>query len=203
MKTARAFGPRAFTKFDLMGVRFANDLDGEDGANDGGKGGFTPPADQAALDKIIETRLAREQAKFKDHDTFKAAAEELARLKASKPDGEKTSEEIAEAAREEGRTEVRQILAVERVNNALTAALVGRAINPNVLVMGFDKSQFISGDGADTDAIDAWVKANSTEVKSGGQAIPGAGERDSTANGGTVQAGRDLYDSEKKPKRKE
>lgn len=202
------FGPRAFTKFDLMGIRFVNDNGGDDGAGSGGgeekgKGGFTPPESQEALDKIIEGRLARERTNYKDYDQFKADSAELAKLRAAKPAGEQSDEEAVEAAREEGRAEMRKVLAEERVNTALTAALTGRSINPNVLVMGFDKAQFIKDDGADTDAIKAWVEANSSEVKQGGTPIPGAGQRDSTANGGSVQAGRDLFDSEKKPQRKE
>ncbi len=200
------FGPRAFTKFDLMGIRFAVDPEAGTGAgagDDKGKGGFTPPESQDALNALIEGRLAREREKFKDYDALKSAADELAKLKQAKPSGEQSAEELAEAAREEGRAEMRKVLAEERVNNALTAALTGRAVNPNVLLMGFDKSQFVKGDGADTDAIKAWVEANSTETKQGGNPIPGAGQRDSTANGGSVQAGRDLYDNEKKPKRKD
>jgi len=202
-----AFGPRAFSKYDLMGIRFATDPEGGEGAGAGkqesSKGGedFKAPESQEALDAIVEKRLARERANFKDHEKFKTDSAELARLKAEQAKDD--PEAKLEGAREEGRSEVRKVLAEERVNNALTAALTGRSIDPNVLVMGFDKSQFIKDGAADTDAIKAWVETNSTEVKQGAKPIPGQGERSSESTGGSVQAGRDLYDSEKKPKRKE
>lgn len=38
---------------------------------------FQPIASQEALDKIIQTRIAREQAKYSDYDQLKAAADQL------------------------------------------------------------------------------------------------------------------------------
>lgn len=42
--------------------------------NDGGKQGFTPPASQEELNRIVEARLVRERAKFSDYDELKAKA---------------------------------------------------------------------------------------------------------------------------------
>lgn len=66
-------------------------------------------------------------------------------------------------AKEAGRAEVRTILANERVKTALDRALVGRVPNTTAL-LELDRSQFIDGDKASTEAINAWVAANSTET---------------------------------------
>lgn len=153
----RVFGPRAFTKHDLMGIRFATDPGGDNGA---GSGGFTPPASQEEVDRIVEGRLAREREKFKDYDQLKAHSEELTRLRSALGDGDLDA--ALEAAREEGRGEIRTVLTEDRVNHALTTALAGRTVDPSVLLGGFDKSQFIKDDGADAAAIKAWVDANSS-----------------------------------------
>lgn len=191
-----------------MGIRFAIGENGnEDGAGGVTEGGdkFTAPASQDDLNKIIETRLARERAatadKYKDYDDFKAKA---AKLDEAEDKSRTADQKAVDAAREEGRTEVRGLLAEERVNNALKDALKGRALDPAVLVLGFDKKSFIKDGSADSDAISKWVADNSTEIKAGSGRDPGQGGRDAKATGGSVQAGRDLYDdSKKKPNRKE
>lgn len=62
---------------------------GEGGSGDGGDGGagagappaeYTPPATQQDLDRIIETRLARERGKFADYDHHKERSEQYAAL---------------------------------------------------------------------------------------------------------------------------
>lgn len=45
------------------------------------KSAYTPPASQEELDRIIAARLKREQEKYKDYDSLKAAADELKKLK--------------------------------------------------------------------------------------------------------------------------
>lgn len=50
---------------------------------EGGKPEFTPPATQADLDRIIESRLARERDKFKDYDDLVAQREEFESFKES------------------------------------------------------------------------------------------------------------------------
>ena len=136
--------------------------------------------------------------KYEGFDDIKAKAEKFDALNAAGGSG-KSSDELAEEAREQGRAEVRATLAVERVDSALKDALSGRALNPTVLVLGFDKKQFIKDGGADTDAITKWVADNSTEIKTGNRRDPGQGGRDSRSTGGSVQAGRDLFDESKKP----
>lgn len=75
-----------------------------------------------------------------------------------------TAEEAAiEEAKEAGRTEVRSVLATERVTVALERATQGRIIDP-AAAFALDKSSFIDGEKANIDAIKAWVDANSTEA---------------------------------------
>lgn len=65
---------------------------------------YTPPATQADLDHIIESRLARERAKYEGFDDFKAkAAKYDQQVEASKSEQQKLAEraEAAEAERDE------------------------------------------------------------------------------------------------------
>lgn len=53
----------------------------ENGGEKGGNAGnYTPPATQDDLDRIVETRLARERAKYADYEDLKRKAEELDRI---------------------------------------------------------------------------------------------------------------------------
>lgn len=87
----------------------AEDTPGAD--ENGGQGQqdtYTPPASQADLDRIIESRLTRERAKFADYDDLKTRASKYDELEESKKteaqrladerDREKTRAETAEAA---------------------------------------------------------------------------------------------------------
>lgn len=47
-----------------------------EGQDQGGSSGYTPPASQAELDKIIADRLSRERGKFADYDELKTKAAE-------------------------------------------------------------------------------------------------------------------------------
>lgn len=58
--------------------------------NDGGQQGYTPPATQEELNKLITDRVARERAKYADYEDLKKAKDELDQLRnASKSDLEK------------------------------------------------------------------------------------------------------------------
>lgn len=66
--------------------------------NDGGNSGFTPPASQEELNRIISERVAREKAKYADHADLKAKAARLAEIEqASLTETEKTAQRIAAA----------------------------------------------------------------------------------------------------------
>jgi hypothetical protein len=164
--------------------------DGGDGGNDGGGGGFTPITTQADLEKTLGQRLAREREKFKDYDQLKQAKDELDSLKAKNATAE---EKAVNDAREEGRNEIRAVLAQERVSTALGRALTGRIPDAEAL-LNLDRSQFIKDGHADTDAIKTWVDAHSSEAtKAPPKRDDGAGRRDSSASSGSTQAGRDRY----------
>lgn len=52
--------------------------------NDGGSGdSYTPPATQEALDKIIQARVGRVEAKYADYGDLKSAADKLAEIEAA------------------------------------------------------------------------------------------------------------------------
>lgn len=73
-------------------------------AGDGGGGQQTPPQPPAAtftqedVNKAVQERLARERAKYADHDALKAKAAELDQIKAvQKTAEERAAEELAQA----------------------------------------------------------------------------------------------------------
>lgn len=188
--TNPVYGPRTQSRLALMGIRFVNDEGDGTGAG-GGDGGYTPPATQDDLNRIIQDRIARERDKFKDYDTIRTELDTLRNER-------KTADERAlDAARNEGRDEVRSVLATERVNNTFTRELQGRTVDPAALLT-LDRTQFIKDDSADVDAVKQWVQQHSTETKTVTPRDPGQGNRDTSGAGGTVQAGRDLYDLRKK-----
>ena len=68
-------------------------------AENGGEGaGFTPPASQEELNRIIADRVSRERAKYSDYDDLKAARDQLAAIEeANKTEAQKQAEALAEA----------------------------------------------------------------------------------------------------------
>lgn len=201
------YGPCKLSKLDLMGIRFADkggDGSGAGGGEEGGennsdkggegKGGdgksqFTPPTSQEEFDRIIAQRLQRERANYADYDDLKKKAADLDKLR----EEQKTADEKAlDAAKEEGRNEVRSVLAAERVSNALAKALTGRLPDAAAL-LDLDRSQFVKDGGtADVEKIQAWVEAHSTEVKQDGKkGDPGQGRQDE--GNGSLAAGQAAY----------
>lgn len=100
-----------------------------------GTEGAPPPADkggaesttegktftQADLDRVIGERLARERENFKDYDSLKAAADELAKIK----DGQKTELEKSNGERDELKARLAE---VESSKAASDLALLRREI---------------------------------------------------------------------------
>lgn len=111
-----------------------------------------------------------------------------------------TAEETAlEQAKEQGRAEVRSVLAAERVRSALERALDGRVPSAAAL-LDLDRSTFIKGDGADVEAITAWVEANST-VGTQQKKAPDLGQGRDRGNQAPVKgvgAGADLFANSRK-----
>lgn len=63
----------------------------------GGNSGYTPPASQADLDKIIADRLSRERAKFGDYEDLKTKAAEYDKVvAANQTEAEKQAARLAE-----------------------------------------------------------------------------------------------------------
>ena len=184
----------------------------DDGAEGGGDGDKT--FTQADIDRIVADRAARaeraaredERKKFSDYEDLKAKAAKLSEIQNSaKTDDEKLDERLTAAEQRaqqaiEDANKLRNELLNERVQSAFKSAASGRALTPDA-VFGFNQQSFIKDGVVDTDAIKDWVEKNSTETKAGQPRVPGQGDRDGNASGGTVQAGRDLYDSQKKPRK--
>lgn len=191
--------------------------------DDSGSGGddkpkeFTPPKSQDELDRMMADRASRaersaredERKKFADYDDLKADAEKFrAAQAAAKPkDDDKPTQGVSENDVDKRINDAlaaeRLELALERVNDQLDKALEGRTFAASLLLT-LDRKQFVKdGKAADTEAIKEWVKENSTEIEKvepRRRQIPGQGDRDSNAAGGSVQSGRDLFNDQHKTK---
>lgn len=93
--------------------------------NDGGdKSGWTPPATQQDLNKIISERVQRERAKFGDYEDLKAKAARLAEIEqANLSEAEKAQQRISAAE-----AEVAQVPA--KVAGALRDSLIALGVIP-------------------------------------------------------------------------
>ncbi len=189
------------------------------GEGTGGNGDeFKAPESQEDLDKLINGATAKVHKRYEGHDDFKAKAEkwdaheaaEAEKNKAKPKPEAKTDDTPAGVSEEDVDKRItdalaaeRLELALERVNDQLDKALEGRTFSASTL-FNLDRKQFVKdGKAADADAIKEWVEKNSNEVEQTDtkrRRIPGQGERDANATGGSVQAGRDLYDQQHKKK---
>lgn len=143
--------------------------------NPGGAG--TPPAPAFPANTPVKEMSVEEQAAYWKHQARKhegrvtayggLTPEQVKDLqdKAAKQEQDALTEQerAVNAAREEGRAELRKTLGEERAITALERALQGREASPAALLT-LDRSQFIDGDRADTAKIAAWVEANTTEA---------------------------------------
>lgn len=187
-------------------LRFFAPVEGEGGGGDE----FKAPDSQEALDKLINGAVARTHKQYEPikekatkWDTHEAESQKPA------PKGDYTPAGVSEGDVDQriksALAEQAKELAIERVSDRLDKALEGRSFSASKL-FGLDRSQFVKEDGktVDADALTEWVEKNSTEIAGPApRRLRGQGERDSNVTGGTVQAGRDLFDSAKKPQRKE
>lgn len=188
---------------------------GEGGEGGGGGGEFKAPESQEDLDKIINGATAKVHKRYEGFDDFKAKAEkwdahenpEAAKAKPQPKPGEAPaglSQEEVDKRIEEARAADRLELALERVNDQLDKALEGRTFSASAL-FSLDRKQFVKdGKAADAEAIKDWVEKNSKAPEQPDpkrrRTIPGQGERDGNATGGSVQSGRDLYNETHKKK---
>lgn len=160
--------------------------------SDNEPGEFTPPASQEELDAIVNKAVGRTHKKYEGF----IAPDDPRLVQPKDTPGDKPD---LEQVREEGRNEVRAVLAQERVKAAFDRALTGRVLSANAL-LDFDKTRFVTGDSADVDAINEWVTENSSEVKDTTGIVPTAGRGAGEPLKGSVDAGRDLYDKHNKRK---
>ncbi|MDN6460896.1 MAG: hypothetical protein L0J94_04600 [Corynebacterium flavescens] len=91
---------------------------------EGGKE-FTPPSSQEDLDRIIESRLARERAKFSGFDERKAKAERYDKLEDSKKTDEQRSAERIAALESQ--------LAETRLEGARSRIAASAGVDPDLL----------------------------------------------------------------------
>lgn len=197
-------------------------LAGDGGDGGGGGGEFKPPATQEEFDRIITDRAARaeraaredERQKFSDYADLKTDAEKFRAAEAAKKPKDKADDDAPKGVSEGDVDErittalaARDLeLGLERVNDQLDKALEGRTFAASQ-VLGLDRKQFVKdGKYADTGAIKDWVEKNSTEIEkvdTRRRPIPGQGQRDANATGGSVQSGRDLFNEQKPKARKD
>ncbi|WP_405375976.1 MULTISPECIES: hypothetical protein [unclassified Microbacterium] len=161
----------------------------EDEPGGGGGDDTTPkfPANTPVKEMNAEQQAAYWQDKARKHeDRVKKygdlTPEKVAELKQERDDllakGQTAEEKAIQEAKEAGRAEIRQELAKERLGSALTKALTGRIADPFAL-LDMDRSKLVKQDGTvDTDAVTAWVEANSQPTQTSRQnPALGAGHR--------------------------
>lgn len=123
----------------------ANEAHGEQQQNDGGTGGFTPPATQQELNRIITERVNRERAKFADYEDLKGKAARLTVLEqANLTEAEKSAQRITAAE-----AEVAKVPA--KVADALRDSIIALGIIPE------DKKVLLTA--SDPESLLAQVKA--------------------------------------------
>ena len=98
-------------------------------SNEGGNSGFTPPATQDELNKIISDRVARERAKFADYTDLKSKAAKFDELdQASKTEQERLTERLAAAEARAAEIEGRALRLEVASENGLTPAQAKRLV---------------------------------------------------------------------------
>lgn len=178
-------------------LRFA---DG-DGVNGGGKE-FVPPASQEDLDKLINGAVARTHKQYEGHDDLKAKAEKWEAYEAANADRQKPVVEAVALGDADVQKRIDEALSAERVRSgsklvgiALDKALEGRTVEPSKL-LGFERTAFVTPEGdVDTAKLNDWVNANTAESTIQRRRDPSQGARDARNDGGSVQSGRELYES--------
>lgn len=131
-----------------------------DGGNEGGNDGanqFKAPADQAALDAIIERRLARERQKFGDYDELKTKATAYDEAEAKNASAiEKAQKEATDAASKASGLGLQ--LLEERVEAAVLRAAKD-LVDPDAAARLIDRSAIDYGDDGKPKNIPALLDA--------------------------------------------
>jgi len=133
---------------------------------------YTPPGSQADLDKIVESRLARERAKFADYDDVKAKAAKHDALEAQlASDGEKA----VKAARDEEQGKVTGEWAPRVVRSEFKAAAKGvlSADQLTALLEDLDLSKYLTPKGdVDEEKVEKKVAAFAPAGGGNGKTAP-------------------------------
>lgn len=197
------FTLKPWQKLALMGIRFDNDPDPEPKPDPDPKPADPKPDDekkfsQADMDRAIEERLARERRKAekpKPEDPKPAPKTDEPKTLTDDDVDKRIADALAAKDKE---------LAVERAGDALDKALEGRVYSASA-VRKLDLEQFVNEDGktVDTKKLNEWVEKNTTEGEKPRRRDPSQGGGSAAASGGSVSAGRDLFDNEKNKSKKQ
>lgn len=98
-------------------------------SNEGGNSGFTPPATQDELNKIISERIARERAKFADYKDLQSKAAKFDEIEqASKSEQERLTERAEAAERRAAELEAQTVRLEVASQNGLSPAQAKRLV---------------------------------------------------------------------------
>lgn len=133
--------------------------------------GFTPPATQDELNKIISERIARERAKFADYTDLKSKAAKFDELnQASKTEQERLTERLAAAEARAVEVEGRALRLEVASENGLTPAQAKRLVgstrdeleaDAKELLATFTPSKSDDDSNAVTDSLDLGIRSGS------------------------------------------
>jgi Spy/CpxP family protein refolding chaperone len=138
------------------------------GAGTEGAGGYTPPATQADLDRIVQDRVRRAEAKYADYDELKTKA---ARADALTLELGTEADKAAAKAREEAKAEANGHWTPRVVRAEFKAAAKGVLTTEQLdaLLEDVDLSKYVTDKGdVDEDKIDKKVKAFAPSGNGGG-----------------------------------
>lgn len=121
-----------------------------DNKGEGPKDTFTPITSQEDFDEAIKSRIARERAKFDGFDEYKAAADELAKIR----DGEKTElQKLTEQLQEQ------TARADKAERDSLVASVAAAKGVPTATLTGSTREEL----EASADALIAWRDQNAPQ----------------------------------------
>lgn len=195
-----------FTRGGIYIRNFTDDAPAGGGGDNANDAEPKFPANTPVKDMTPDQQAAYHQHQARKHENRVKAfgdytPEKIKQLEqerdALKQGSQTDADNAIEAAREEGRAEVRNVLNKERATTALEKALDGRVPRASAL-LGLDVSKFIVNGNVDSDAVKAWVEDNSEEAPTGTPARRnpdlGQGKRGSAGDSKkSVAAGRDLF----------
>jgi hypothetical protein len=144
---------------------------------DGGASPFTPPKDQAELDKLIGDRLARERAKYADYDEAKRKAAEYDKAtEAQKTELQKATDRAAEAERQASEREARALRAEVALEKGLTASQAKRLVGKNRDELIADADELLKDLGTGKSGQGGGQGTNFDAGNQGGSVKPTKGE---------------------------